>query len=302
MNRPRRPPPPANTRPAPRQPPAAQRGPGAPSQGRWDGGPAGDRSAAREKGHVTPSEPTEVVFGVRAGLAVFARRSNDVVRIAHTSAVADEIADVARWAETQRIRCEEVDDAALDEAADSSHHEGLAVWTRPRKWMRLADLATRLTERRGVAIALDRVRNPYNVGAILRSAAFFGVDAAIFGAQAPSPALSPLAVRVAEGGAEHLALSRTTDLADTLVRLREQGIRVIGTDAAAQRDALGFRFDRPSVLVVGHEREGLSPRVRAACDALVAIRGRGALDSLNVAAASSVLFAEATRSEKHLRS
>jgi RNA methyltransferase, TrmH family len=68
-----------------------------------------------------------------------------------------------------------------------------------------------LVKRSGTAIALDRVRNPYNIGAIVRSAAFFGVDAALLGTPAPHPGLPPTAVRVAEGGAEHLALARTTD-------------------------------------------------------------------------------------------
>jgi tRNA G18 (ribose-2'-O)-methylase SpoU len=147
----------------------------------------------------------------------------------------------------------------------------------------------------GVAVALDRVRNPYNVGAILRSAAFFGVDAALLGAPAPHPTLAPDAIRVAEGGAEHLLLTRTTDLADTLGRLRSRGVRVIGADGAAPAGAQGFAFERPVLLVLGHEREGLGPRVRAQCDALVAVRGSGKVESLNVAVAAGVLIAEMVR-------
>jgi tRNA G18 (ribose-2'-O)-methylase SpoU len=101
---------------------------------------------------------------------------------------------------------------------------------------------------------------------------------------------------VAEGGAEHLCLSRTTDLADTLRRLRARGVKVIGADGAAEASALGFAFSRPAVLVFGHEREGMGPRVRAQCDAVVAIRGTGAVESLNVAVAAGVMIAELTRS------
>ena len=147
----------------------------------------------------------------------------------------------------------------------------------------------------GAAIALDRVRNPYNIGAILRSAAFFGVDAALLGAPAPHPALAPDAVRVAEGGAENLVLTRTTDLADTLARLRARGVRVVGADGAAPTRAVGFAFARPSILVLGHEREGMSDRVRAQCDAIVSIPGTGAVESLNVAVAAGVLIAELMR-------
>jgi tRNA G18 (ribose-2'-O)-methylase SpoU len=97
---------------------------------------------------------------------------------------------------------------------------------------------------------------------------------------------------VAEGGAEHVLLARTTDLADTLARLRSRGARIVGADARAPTAVFGFPFPRPVVLVVGNEREGLGDRVRAQCDALVSIPGRGAVESLNVAVAAGVLLGQ----------
>jgi len=185
--------------------------------------------------------------------------------------------------------------AELDRVAESSHHEGLCVAVRPRRWLSTTELADVLVRGKGTALALDRVRNPYNVGAILRSAAFFGVDAVLLGTPAPHPGLAPTAVRVAEGGTEHVPLARTTDLADTLARLRARGIRVVGADGLATTAAAGFAFGRPAILVVGNEREGLGERVRAQCDAVVAVRGAGSVESLNVAVAAGVLIAEMTR-------
>jgi TrmH RNA methyltransferase len=235
------------------------------------------------------------VQGLRAGLAAFERRPHDVLRIAYARAVRNEVAELARWAAREGVPCSEVTESELDRFADSSHHEGLCVETRPRPWVSGRDLADALAKTRGAAVALDRVRNPYNVGAILRSAAFFGLEGALFGAQAPHPELASTAVRVAEGGVEHLALSRTTDLADTLARLRQRGIRVVGADGHATTKASGFAFGRPAVLVVGNEREGLGDRVRAQCDAVVAVGGAGRIESLNVAVAAGVLMAELVR-------
>jgi TrmH RNA methyltransferase len=195
-----------------------------------------------------------------------------VLRVAYSRAVRPDLAEVLRWCASSRIPCEERSDAELDRIAESTHHEGLCVATRPRRWLSTSEVADALTRAKGTAVALDRVRNPYNVGAILRSAAFFGVDAVLLGTPAPHPGLAPTAVRVAEGGAEHVQLARTTDLADTLARLRARGI-----------------------LVVGNEREGLGERVRAQCDAVVAVRGSGSVESLNVAVAAGVLVAEMTR-------
>jgi tRNA G18 (ribose-2'-O)-methylase SpoU len=112
----------------------------------------------------------------------------------------------------------------------------------------------------------------------------------LLGAPSPDPGLAPTAVRVAEGAVEHLRMARTTDLAETLARLRSRGIRVFGADMRATADARDFAFERPAVLVVGNEREGLADRVRAQCDALVAIRGSGRVESLNVAVAAGVLI------------
>jgi TrmH RNA methyltransferase len=150
----------------------------------------------------------------------------------------------------------------------------------------------------GAAVALDRVRNPYNVGAVMRTAAFFGLDGALLGAPAPHPGLAPTAVRVAEGGTEQLKLARTTDLATTLARLRARGVVAIGADSSATTSAIGFVFPRSTILVMGNEREGLGDRVRAECAGLVAIPRGGAVESLNVAVAAGILIAEMVRSQK----
>jgi TrmH RNA methyltransferase len=237
-------------------------------------------------------EPAEKVHGLRAGLAVFEHRRDDILRVAYGRAVRLEVAEIARWAASRPLPCVEMGDAELDGFAESTHNEGLCVVARPRRWMSTQELANILSRTRGAAIALDRVRNPYNVGAVLRSAAFFGLQGALLGTPAPHPGLAPTAVRVAEGGAEHLQLARTTDLADTLGRLRAHGVCIIGADERATTSAFGFAVGRPAVLVVGNERAGLGERVRARCDAVVAIPGRGRVDSLNVAVAAGVLISE----------
>jgi TrmH RNA methyltransferase len=240
-------------------------------------------------------ESTEVLYGLRSGLAVFERRRQDIRRVGFDASLRAELPELLRWAASTKVPCREETERELAARAGSNQHEGLVLDVLPRRWLPARELVSLLAQSPGVVVALDRVRNPQNVGAVLRSAAFFGVKAVILGAPAPHPGLPPFALRVAEGGAEHLAFSRTTDLADTLGRLRSEGIPVIGADAHASGglEAIGGR--PASVLVLGHEREGLGPRVKAQCSALVAIQGSGAIDSLNVAVAAGVLLAELWR-------
>ena len=225
---------------------------------------------------------------------MLATRPADVVRVACTADVLEHV-ELALGDRADATSIGVLPDRDVEKLARSSQHEGLVLEARARTWVTPHELADLLERTQGVAIALDRVRNSYNIGAILRTAAFFGVDAALLGAPAPHPGLDPNAIRVAEGGVEHLALGRTTDLKDTLSRLRARGVKVVGADGHAEEAAVGFDFGRPAVLVMGNEREGLGPRVRAECDAIVAIRGSGAIESLNVAVAAGVLVSQLTR-------
>lgn len=252
-----------------------------------------------KRGHPQPSptrnrEQTETVCGIHAALAVFRTRAADIQRVAYVREVRGQIAELVRFAQGRRLQCEELPEQSLDRMVESTHHEGLVLYTRPRTWTPPKEMTEHLVAQRGAAIALDRVRNPHNIGAILRSAAFFGLDAALLGTPAPHPGLTTAAVRVAEGGAERLLLSRTTDLADTLARMRARGVQVIGADARASVDTEHHTFERPLILVLGNEREGLGDRIRALCDATVCIRGSGHVDSLNVAVAAGVLIAAAS--------
>jgi RNA methyltransferase, TrmH family len=238
-----------------------------------------------------PDEPPEIILGVRAGLAVLARRPDDIQRATFSRSVRPAVDKLVRWAASRQIACIEASDREMDRLAGSPLHEGLVMTCRARRWGSVQDLAGALAKTKGTAIALERVRNPYNIGGILRTAAFFGVDAVLLGAPAPSPGLPPLAIRVAEGGAENVLLARTTDLATTLAGLRARGVAVVGADAGSRVSVFGFSWPRPVILVVGHEREGLGARVRGVCDAVVSIPGAGQVESLNVSAAAGVLIA-----------
>jgi RNA methyltransferase, TrmH family len=238
-----------------------------------------------------PDEPAEIIQGLRAGLAVLARRPDDIQRVVFSRAVRPAIDKLVRWAASRQIACVEAGDREMDRLAGSPLHEGLVMTCRARRWGSVQDLADTLVKTQGTAIALERVRNPYNIGGILRTAAFFGVDGVLLGAPAPNPGLQPLAIRVAEGGAEGVLLSRTTDLATTLASLRARGVAVVGADAGSRVSVFGFSWPRPLILVVGNEREGLGARVRARCDAVVSIPGAGQVESLNVSAAAGVLIA-----------
>src|SRR5262245_30037336 len=128
------------------------------------------------------------------------------MRIAHTRAVRAELREVLREAAARHVAYEERTDEDVAKIAGSVHHEGVCFAVRPRVVGTTEALIERMT--RGPwrsAVALDDVSNPHNVGAITRTAAFFGVDALLVAPPADRAPLAPAAVRVAQGGAEEIA-------------------------------------------------------------------------------------------------
>ncbi|MBM3507254.1 MAG: RNA methyltransferase, partial [Alphaproteobacteria bacterium] len=151
------------------------------------------------------------------------------------------------------------------------------------------------TDRRPLLL-LDGVGNPQNLGAIARTAAFFGLPRLVL-SDHPGQALpSDAAYRISEGGLEHMDVYRSAGFARDLRALREHYL-VVGTAAqggGAWPAALGGPAhagdQRPGALVLGNEEQGLPRATLAACEAVVTIPGGGAVQSLNVAATAAILL------------
>ncbi|SFL94613.1 23S rRNA (guanosine(2251)-2'-O)-methyltransferase RlmB [Methylorubrum salsuginis] len=143
-------------------------------------------------------------------------------------------------------------------------------------------------------LAFDQITDPHNVGAIVRTAAAFGVTAIVTTAR-HSPNATGVMAKSASGGLEHVPLVVVRNLAEALITLGERGFTRIGldSDAEAPLDSVGPR--RPAVLVLGAEGKGLRQRTRECCDVLVRIDATGAIRSLNVSNAAAITLYALTR-------
>ena len=146
-----------------------------------------------------------------------------------------------------------------------------------------------------MVLALDQISDPQNLGTILRSAAFFGVDALLV-MKNRAAEVTPLVARVAVGGAELVRIFRITNLARSLEILKGVGFWIYGLDERGERTLAQTEFDAKTVLVVGAEGEGLRHRTKQLCDELVRIPGgQDGLESLNAGVATAVALAEVFR-------
>jgi 23S rRNA (guanosine2251-2'-O)-methyltransferase len=138
-----------------------------------------------------------------------------------------------------------------------------------------------------IVLALDQITDPHNVGAIVRTAAAFGVEAIVTTAR-HSPAATGVLAKSASGGLEHVPFLTVRNLADSLIALGERGYQRIGLDSSgeAQLDEMPLR--RPVVLVLGSEGKGLRQRTRECCDGIGRLDMPGAIKSLNVSNAAAI--------------
>jgi RNA methyltransferase, TrmH family len=241
-----------------------------------------------------PSEPRDQpvtrVYGISAALAVLAHRPEQVRNIAYTPSARAHIGEALREAARRRIAYREVSEQELSRMAGSVHHEGVCLLAAELPLPTIDELARR-SESSGLLLALDNVGNPHNVGAILRSAAFFGAQGLIVSGLPGRGPLPAAAVRIAAGGAEHVPLARATDLAVALAELAKRGHHIVGADTHAKTPLYDLRWPARAVVVLGSEDVGLSKPVRARCQSLVQIGGSGSVESLNVSVAAGVVLA-----------
>lgn len=182
--------------------------------------------------------------------------------------------------------------AELEKIAGSIHHGGIvAVIDAPRLRAPDARTVANWAAKRAPLVLLDRVGNAHNLGAIARTAAFFGVENIIIPAHPQAALPGEAAFRVSEGGLEQVEVWRTPDLANLMRELVAAGYDVAGAAARGGRPELpagGAR--KPVALVLGNEEHGLSADVEKACTRLVTIPGSGRVESLNVSVAGAVLI------------
>ncbi|MBL8256632.1 MAG: rRNA methyltransferase [Pseudoxanthomonas mexicana] len=232
------------------------------------------------------------LYGLNALHAVFARRPDAIRKVYLTEARIPALKPLLAWCVKQRVGYRVVEEGDLDRLAASTHHEGVVADVLKVEPMPMGDWLRALPEGRPVAaLWLDGVGNPHNFGAILRSAAHFGV-AGILLPRDSTLALSGAAARVAEGGAEQVPLVRMGNAENAIGQLRGAGFSLAATVVRGGDALFAATLPQRLVYVMGAEGEGMDAQLAAACDQRLSIPGSGAVESLNVAAATAVFLAQ----------
>ena len=184
----------------------------------------------------------------------------------------------------------------LTAIAGSPHHQGVVARVAEAAYASLGDLLAMPSQRGEPAffLALDRIQDPRNLGAVLRSADAAGAHGVIL-PKHQAVGITPAAAKTAMGAVEHLPVARETNLVQVLDILKKESIWIMGAAAKGGQDPWQVDLTLPLCLVMGGEGEGLRPLVTRTCDLLLTLPMRGKIGSLNVSAAATALCYEVVR-------
>lgn len=238
----------------------------------------------KERDKRAAAAETVWLFGLHAVRDALQNPMRERLRLVLTKNAADRLGDVvARSGMEPEISDPRKFAAPID---PQSVHQGAALEVKPLDWGSLNDLCAP----RGAAsrvICLDRVSDPHNVGAILRSAEVLGARAVIAPHRHSAPETGALA-KTASGALERQPYLRVRNLATTLEQLREMGYALIGLDGEAETNLDDVDSDQPIALVLGAEGPGLREKTKTTCDLLARIDASGEFGSLNVSNAAAI--------------
>ena len=173
-------------------------------------------------------------------------------------------------------------DVIANQLSADAVHNGLLAEADPLESPEIEDLSFD-----GAVLVLDQTTDPHNVGAILRSAAAFGVTAIITTAR-HSPEATGVLAKSASGALEYVPIVTVQNLARGLAALKARGFLLVGLDSDAEDDFAATPLRRPLALVLGAEGKGLRQLTKATCDHVARLHLPGPIQSLNVSNAAAL--------------
>ena len=249
----------------------------------------------KERARRSEARETVWLFGLHAVRDALLNPRREKLRLVLTKNAFDRLEEsVTQSGMTPEIVDPRRFDVPIDEG---SVHQGAALEVRPLNWGSLMDVAIS-GQGAPLVVLLDRVTDPHNAGAVLRSAEVFGARAVIAPRHHSAPETGALA-KTASGALERQPYLRVSNLADAMQELREAGYVLIGLEGEADltlAEAIAGAGTRAIGLVLGAEGPGLREKTKETCDVLARIPAAGAFGSLNVSNAAAVsLYAASQR-------
>ncbi len=240
---------------------------------------------------------TRLIFGFHAVTSRLRQNAESILEIYVDAGRNDQrIRSLIALAESCRIHLIMCDHDRLEKMAGNRRHQGVAANINPASsYVDINDVLDTLTEPAKLLV-LDGIQDPHNLGACLRVADAFGINAVI----APKDravGLTATVHKVSSGAADTVPYIAVTNLARTLRQLQERDIWIIGTADDAEYDLNDFKISGSTAWVFGSEEKGMRRLTRQHCDQLVRIPMQGSVESFNVSVSVGICLFESFRQQ-----
>ena len=243
----------------------------------------------------------EIIYGVNPIVEILRRRPSDIKRIilaegkGHKSTQL--LLDLAR---REKITIEYKERPVLDQLSHTGHHQGVLAIVLPREATGLDKIiaAWRTSGEKLLAVILDGIQDPQNLGALVRTACAVGAHGVITLKDRAAPVTGAV-YKASAGAVEHIPVVSVVNIAHAIDFLKARGAWIAGTSADSRQNLYELDATVDLALVIGSEGKGIRPLVSKKCDFLVRIPLRGSIPSLNASAAGAIALYEIIRQRYH---
>jgi 23S rRNA (guanosine2251-2'-O)-methyltransferase len=232
----------------------------------------------------------DLIYGLRPVVEALRSKRREVYEV--LDSVGDE--EISSEASSRNARLRRVRRERIEELVPGAVHQGVVARVGPYPYSGLEEI---LATPDPLAVVLDGVTDPRNLGAVLRAADGAGASGVVM-PKDRAAGVTPAAVKASAGASEHVRVARETNLRRALERMKETGVWTYAAEDRMSAQATAYTdldLSGPVALVLGSEGRGIRRLVREGCDGTVSIPMRGAVSSLNISVALAILLFEARR-------
>ena len=245
------------------------------------------------------------VCGFEAVKALVKEHPQKITRFYYTRDRMRDFKDLFKSLAERRVPYNNIPEGELERLSGTPHHQGVVAMIHNEEIPHLnVEITDEWLHNKESAILLDRVGNANNLGAIVRSAAFFGFKNIVIPRDEAQSSVTTSSYRVAQGGMEYVNVYSIQSIEKLLASMKGKMLR-FGTDVRAKTPVseiskLCAEKKKPALIVLGNEEHGISRIVRDNCDELITIpfcaetdgQKSKTIESLNVAQASAIILYE----------
>lgn len=238
---------------------------------------------------------SDLIFGIRP-LEEALAAGTTFLKVYVQKGTGEALRHIKQMLNKAKVIYTEVPVEKLNTLARFGNHQGVVAKISSIIYHKAEDIVAKLLgqDKAPFLIALDRVTDVRNFGAIARTAMAAGLDAIII-PEKGSATVSQEAIKASAGALLHLPVCRSQNLFQTVKHLKDEGLMVICGTEKANKEVFYEKYTKPCLLVIGSEEDGIQPAILRLADKLVKIPMRSSLDSLNASVAAGIMMYEVIR-------